>query len=464
MILQGNHVVSDWRETLQVRQPGFQFTNAFRDGYWDGYVRPGRLTVNGNYYKLVIGRGLLNNLRDYLQVNDLPAPKYKLGYDPSPTPLIEKIDDDVWETLRDYQQESLLGVVNNRWGRVALATNAGKGAVIALTAEILTPHKTLILADEISVFQALEEELTKWTNCSIGLVEGGQKKIPKEDIVLGMAPTISNRVTSKDKKVKKKWSKWLLGFKCVLLDEADRATSKTWTNILYKTKNSEFRVGFSGSFPDKGTVADVKLEETIGPELIKVRNMELVERGISARPKVEVYEYKFDAADSFTVSSDFHEVYRDLVVTNDVRNQFVQKLLLDGQQNAVVVDYIQHGEILNELIDNSVFLRGQDSKNQRLETLQAFQRGEFQNLIVTSILDRGSNLLGFVKCLVFASGSGSDRQVLQRIGRGLRRGDGKENIIIRDVYDYGHDFLVNASERRMDVYKDEDFDIEVISL
>ena len=461
MIVQGDSTVAEWRKTLEVRQPGFQFTNAFKRGHWDGYVRPGRLTVNGDYYSLVINRGLLNHLRDFLKENEHDPPKFKLGYSVINKPDLNNIDDSVLDILRDYQIETLEKIADNRWGRAALATNAGKGAIIALTAQILKPHKTLILADEVSVFQALEEELTKWTDVSVGLVEGGEKKIPDEDVVLGMAPTISRRVTSKKLETRKKWTEWLNTFTALLLDEADKATSKTWTNILFKAKNTEFRVGFSGSFPDKNTVDDIKLEENIGPVLTEIKNIELVERGISAKPTVEVYEYTSDSTLDVK-DADLHTVYEHLVIKNEDRNNFVTNLLLPNKQNAIVVKYIEHGHILNELIPDSIFLRGDNSKQERKETLHRFQDGEFQNLIATSILDRGSNLLGIVRCLVFASGSGSDREILQRMGRGLRRGEGKKEILIRDVYDYGHDFLVNASQKRMDVYENEGFDIKFI--
>jgi superfamily II DNA or RNA helicase len=460
LVIQGGMEVSEWRKTLEIRSPGYQFTDAFRKGYWDGYIRPGKLTVNGPYHKLLIGRGMLNSYRQFLEENDHPKPKYRLGYSPIDKPSLFNIPPAVWDTLRDYQQEALESSVENRWGKVALATNAGKGAVIALLASILVPHKTLILADEVSVFQALEEELGKWTKEPIGLIEGGQKKIPKENIVLGMAPTISRRVTSKNTKEKEKWVTWLKGFKALLLDEADRATSKTWTNILWEAKNTEFRIGFSGSFPPFSTVDGIKLEENIGPELILVRNKELVERGISARPSIVLHNYEYDHNEDLS-EADLHEVYNQLVVNNDDRNRFICSLLDDGP-NAVVCHYIEHGEILRDMIPDSVFLRGEDSKDKRLEVLEAFQAGEFSTLITTKILDRGSNLLGHTSCLVFASGRGSNRQILQRIGRGLRRGGGKEEIILKDIYDMTHEYLVNAAEKRLDVYKDEGFDVEII--
>jgi superfamily II DNA or RNA helicase len=461
LVIQGGNEVSEWRKTLEKRQEGYVFTDAYRKGYWDGYIRPGQLTVNGPYHKLIIGRGLLNSLRGYLDSRRI-APKYRLGFEPTPRPDLNKIPKDVWETLRDYQQESLQSVVDHRWGKVALATNAGKGAVIALAAHILSPNKTLILTDEVSVFQALEEELPKWANVSIGKVEGGQKKIPTEDVVLGMAPTISRRVTSKSASVKKEWVDWLLSFRAMLLDEADKCTAKTWTNILYEAKNTEFRIGFSGSFPDEHTVDGIKLQDLLGPELVRVRNMELVERKISAKPKIVLYNYDYSHDEDMS-EADLHEVYNKLVVTNMDRNLFIRdKLLMDSGPNAVVCHYIEHGEILNELIPDSVFLRGEDSKSRRLEVLEAFQNGEFNTLITTKILDRGSNLLGHTQCLIFASGRGSNRQVLQRLGRGLRRGGGKEEIILRDIYDLSHDYLINAADKRFAVYQDEGFDVEVV--
>src|SRR5690606_758639 len=109
----------------------------------------------------------------------------------------------------------------------------------------------------------------------------------------------------------------------------------------------------------------------------------------------------------------------------------------------------------------------------RLEALEAFQRGEVHVLVVTKILDRGSNRLGTVADLIFASSEGSGTQVLQRLGRGLRRGNGKATLRLVDVMDvvdtkvkdkrYANagGYLAAAAKRRLQVYATEKFEVRM---
>jgi superfamily II DNA or RNA helicase len=74
-------------------------------------------------------------------------------------------------------------------------------------------------------------------------------------------------------------------------------------------------------------------------------------------------------------------------------------------------------------------------KEERISVLDDFQAGRVRVIVVTKILDRGTNRLGHTDDLIFASGEGSTTQTLQRIGRGLRRGGGKEFLRLVDIVD-----------------------------
>ena len=77
------------------------------------------------------------------------------------------------------------------------------------------------------------------------------------------------------------------------------------------------------------------------------------------------------------------------------------------------------------------------------------------------ILDRGTNRLGHAIDIIFASGEGSSRQSLQRIGRGLRRTGGKEFLRLLDVIDQGHRYLHVAAKKRITLYHAEGFEVVI---
>jgi len=489
-----------WRESQRVEVPHARFTKQFQRGRWDGTKAPGKwCRRHRGGWQMRCSLGLAPRLLE----------SFDLTGDPIGPQLLGKQDlDDLQEvlhlrdgyTLRDYQTEAIVEILRSRWGRIALATNAGKGAIIALTAEILRRRgiRSLILGDEVEVFQALKDECAEWLGWTPGLVEAGSKEPPDDPIVLAMVPTLARRIKDHEDE-EADWLGWMESFRALFLDEADKATAKTWVRILRAGKNSEYRVGFSGSFPRGDPVALLDLEELMGGELTAVRNLELVERGISARPMVELRGIDVSSAleprpeaevwwKQMTGPERRNWVYERAILQNDLRHDYIARLLRNEVPTVIIVNRIEHGEALAEKIPHALFLDGSASKTRRSEALERFQAGDLEVLIATRIFDRGSNRLGHSVDLIFASGEGSSRQSLQRIGRGLRKAGDKEFLRLIDIVDrvrqdpcrsptrrgkncgrceacwyrFAGKYLRTAGEKRIQLYAKEGFDVEAI--
>jgi superfamily II DNA or RNA helicase len=452
-----------WRQEHRARVPGYQHSYEFKRKRWDGYYYPGiRMHADRDgFFILKAGRGLLARIKE-----SYPDVHIALQYPPAPA---LQFDFDLPD--RDYQRDAFRLIGARRWGRIAFATNAGKGAIIALTAYAAFRQglPSLILCDEVAVFDALKDEIAKWVPNPklVGIVIAGSKQPPPQPIILAMVPTLYRRIGDEE------WLEWLHKFQVVLADEADRATANTWRTILQSCINSHYRIGFSGSFPDPKKEAEkeaeLKLEEDFGPVLLRVKNKVLIERGISAKPIVEIYPYthriKALSDEEWDKLSDVQKrnwIFDEGVVYNESRHAFIGSVLSPDDPNAIIVTRIAHGERLAQVLPDSRFLNGADSPDVRRDTLESFKRGDFQNLVVTKILDRGTNHLGVVSGLVLASGEGSTRQILQRVGRGLRRADGKEFLWLRDVADRGHPYFQSQSKKRLELYQREEFEIKIV--
>jgi superfamily II DNA or RNA helicase len=420
---------------------------------WNGRQSPGEWE-RGNTNRLLLYRGYLNKVLSDLAVSEIN------GLTPAPEIPVVSLDN-----LRDYQQEALKTLFSRKWGRIALPTNAGKGAVIALAAHSLALAQvpTLILCDEISVFQALKKEIEKWSGRSPYIVAAGGREPPSptDMVTLAMVPTLSRREGDL------RWHAWFFSVGAVLLDEADKAAAATWQKILRCTPNTHYRIGFSGTFlENEVSVPEMVVFESIGPVLMRLKNIDLIERQISARPFVELVPYP----NHVELTGEYWDaegpekrmfVYRNGIVRNAARHALIRSLLDPVEPNAVIVNFIEHGEELERVLPNAVFLNGRDKADRRERVLEQFKRGEFQTLIATKILDRGTNSLGKVVGLVLAAGEGSERQNLQRIGRGLRRAGGKEFLFLKDVVDRGHPYFEHASKRRVQLYNSEGFEITI---
>jgi superfamily II DNA or RNA helicase len=464
ILVEGGPELREWREANRVKIPDVEHTYKYKRTNWDGTRVPGKWCrqVCKGVWQLQGSRGLLIPLREAFDLK---------GTERGSTPIHNLPEG----FLREHQEEALTKGLVERWGRVALATNAGKGAVIALITKTLHERlgvRSLVLCDEIAVFGALVEEIEKWAHITPGRVESGVKDPPRDEVVVAMIPTLSKRL----KATEDSWASWAASFGCVLLDEADKANAKTWRRVLATTLNSEWRLGFSGTFPmddlEKGDrFARMEMDELMGGVLVRATNADMVELGVSARPFVTLRAYSCVAAlqgvrlprGRTEGTSRRRIVFEAAIVHNAERHRFVASLVQDGAPTAIVVNRIDHGHNLVQTILGAVFLHGSASKVERDRVLGAFRRGEFDVLVTTKILDRGTNMLGRAADLIFASAEGSVRQTLQRIGRGLRREDGKEFLRLVDVIDRGHRYLHKAAEKRIALYNAEGFDVEAIS-
>jgi superfamily II DNA or RNA helicase len=455
----GGQPLLAWRKAKSYKIEGAEHSAQFKKGNWDGRYYPGyRCTFDKDGSPVLYFRaGLLPTLKaafPNLQVSEshVPVTQPSLAGLLSSTPY----------PIRDYQTESLAKMMVHRWGRIALATNAGKGAIIGLFAAACEKAglRTLILCDQLAVFQALEEEVVGWGG-DLSTVKAGEPKPPPGLTTLAMVPTLYRRVKASE------WDLWLAGVDVLLMDEADRALSNSWLAVMKACPNSYWRFGFSGTFPETG-IENLKLEEEIGPILIRVKNKDLVDREISARPTVTFLPFHHDLGrrrpegwSEFEGAEQRNWIYEQAIIDNHERDRFIEGRLDPGGKNVIIVRRIAHGEALAGRIEGSTFLSGSATERTRDEVVEAWRGGEFHTLIVSSIMDRGTNRLGWATKVIMASGEGSDAQTLQRIGRGLRRSGGKAFVEFEDVMDFGHGYLDRPTKRRVKLYNQEEFDIRI---
>jgi superfamily II DNA or RNA helicase len=331
LVITGPIALQEWRDKHQLPVPGREFMPLFRKHLWDGVYTPGKwCRQRGDIWELRCSRGLarrvVQDLGGSVEFN-VAAPEQIAEFCVS-VPAVAQ--------LRDYQRRALEGVLREGWARVAYATNAGKGAVIALLAIYCQrrSERALILCDEVAVFDALQQEIRTWAHIEPGTVKRGQDVPPTDLITIAMVPTLARRLDGEKKAKNKLWATWLASQQMVLVDEADKADATRWKHVLNACKNSVWRAGFSGSFPDE-LFYDLKFDELMGPIIDRVTNAEMVERGVSAKPTIEVHS--FDGTNALvpfpkdwwdlTAAQQRLQVYDRCVGMNQARHEFVAKLI-----------------------------------------------------------------------------------------------------------------------------------------
>ena len=93
----------------------------------------------------------------------------------------------------------------------------------------------------------------------------------------------------------------------------------------------------------------------------------------------------------------------------------------------------------------------------RLEILDQFKKGDIDILISSKLIKEGQNL-PLIKAIVLACGGDSLIDLLQIIGRGLRKHKSKKVVYIDDFYDKGA-YLERHSKHRVKELKKQQFKV-----
>jgi superfamily II DNA or RNA helicase len=97
-----------------------------------------------------------------------------------------------------------------------------------------------------------------------------------------------------------------------------------------------------------------------------------------------------------------------------------------------------------------------------VDRCQNFVAGCGNILCHNSIVDEGVDI-SRIEVLVLLAGKKSRRQLLQRVGRGLRRKEGQNKVLIVDFMDYGSRYLEKHSKARVQIYTKEKFEYHFVN-
>ena len=112
-------------------------------------------------------------------------------------------------------------------------------------------------------------------------------------------------------------------------------------------------------------------------------------------------------------------------------------------------------------IDHRV-VTGELGKKDRKKYLEDFKESKFQVLIST-VLGEGVDI-PHLNALIIAAAGKSQKQLLQRVGRGIRKKhSGPNEVEIYDFFDKSHPILRRQSKDRLEIYRDQGFEVEICS-
>ena len=235
----------------------------------------------------------------------------------------------------------------------------------------------------------------------------------------------------------------------LIIDEAHVAPVVI-EEIAFAAKNAYYRCGLSAT-AYRTDNQEIRIEGTLGKKIYEVSCSDLIELGFLVPPKV--FSCPISTIED---TNSYQETYSTNIVNCWERNyrikQFAEALKKDGRPTLILVERLEHGNLLEGMIEDSVFVPGGDKgeldpsdeeKNYRRRMLNAVENNEII-LIATQWANVGVDAPK-ISALILAGSSSSPVTTIQQAGRILRcvgkdieasKQNGKSDAIIIDFASY----------------------------
>jgi len=349
--------------------------------------------------------------------------------------------------LRDYQKEAIDIAVSNWRGIINFATGLGKTKT-AISLIRTLKKKTLIICPSNSVANQFKDELIlAFGQNRIGFI--GDSKFKPSDITVCIAASANNHID--------KIKKFDLGL--VIFDECHHCPANTFYSISQGLSHVGRMYGLTAtSFRSDGK--DVMITADCGDILVKRDAAWGIANNWLAQPYFIVRKVNttgFDFKDDKLKSYKNH-VLNSKEMTSRIESD-AKNFIQANKSVLILVDEVEHGESLSKAL-KIPFAQGEDKQSN--EYVDQLNKGLIPGLVGTDgKISEGTDTRN-VDILILANFSASKGAVLQAVGRGLRKTDTKNHVIILDYIPAGSTMLSRHANQRISFYQEITSNIKLV--
>jgi len=358
--------------------------------------------------------------------------------------------------LREYQQRSLdAWRAAGRRGIIVLPTGAGK-TVIALKAIEELEAATLVVVPTLVLVEQWRRGLEETFGVEVGVVGGGRQllrglTVATYDSASLRADRLGNR------------------FRLLVLDEVHHLPAPSYRRIgmMYL---APYRLGLTATL-EREDGAHVTLLDLVGAKVYEMAVDDLAGVHLSdytirtvSIPLTEEEQAEYKAKYAFyrgflrrrgirmRSARDYQrfvmrsgrdpEARRALLARNramevalnsSAKIDYLKQLLVENPGEKVII-FTQHNSLVYRISREMLIpaITHQTPREERADTLQGFRSGRYRRIVTSRVLDEGVDVPD-ASMAVILSGTGSSREFIQRLGRVLRKREGKQAKMVELV-------------------------------
>lgn len=392
-------------------------------------------------------------IEDHVLDNVIPSPVYDVEFD---------------FELREYQKEAVEKWMRSKRGVIVLPTGAGK-TIIALEIIRRLSVSTLVVVPTLALLEQWKERLSVFGN--VGEFSGRKKELNPITVTTYDSAYINAEILG---------DKFLL----IVFDECHHLPSEAYRNIAQMSV-APYRLGLT-AFPERADELHGLLPNLIGGIVYQKTPEELVGKYLApyeivgiriplTKEEKEKYKRYYEIFKSYIEKrgitfrnlEDFQrivmrsgsdeEAFKALRALEQARKiafsskRKLEKLreILERHKGEKIIIFTRHNELVYEISRRFLIpaITHKTDKKERSEILKKFREGRYKAIASSQVLDEGIDVPD-ASVGVIISGTGSSRELVQRLGRILRPAPGKEKAILYEFISVGTSEVRVAKRRK----------------
>ena len=424
---------------LKYELPYARHMPAVKLGRWDGTKTFFGIGGGGYLAHLDVILPIIEDSGYTIEVEDLRRPQAKLVFTP--------VDESYWAdrgktwpkghpqagkpiVLRDYQYDVVNKFLENTQSLQEVATGAGKTITTATLSHLCEPYgRTIVIVPNKSLVVQTEEDYRN-LGLDVGVYFGDRKELNKTHTICTWQSLNILDKKSHDNDDVLTLAEFTDGVCAIIIDEVHQAKADVLMRLATQNfRHCPIRWGLTGTIP-KEEWEFQSLLASIGPVTNHVTAYDLQQKSVLANLQINILQTV-----DVEVFRNFQDEYTWLV-TNQGRLSWiadkVKEFTLTGN-TLVLVNRIDTGKKLIELIPDAVFISGAVKLNDRKDEYDEIKTSDDKVIVATyGVAAVGINIPRIFNLVLIEPGKSFVR-VIQSIGRGIRTAEDKDFVQIWDI-------------------------------
>lgn len=449
--------------------PNHEYTPAYRKKRWDGKIRLFNLASRTIY------TGLLDYVEKFFVDRQYEYKKYEITREFGEDYIKKWISNQIIFSGKtqlipyDYQIDAVVSALTSERILLLSPTGSGKSLIIYLILRFLLEHTKknhLIIVPTTGLVNQMFNDFMDYSNKDPEFM----RKI--HVLFAGKEKSTSKRVTiSTWQSIFRETESFFSGFDSVFGDECHLFKAKSLVSLVRKMKSTRFRFGTTGTL-DNAQAHKLIIEGLFGRSYSVTTTKTLIDDNILSQLTIkgillnhEIYPKKPRYVDEI-----------EWLISNKQRNDFICNLATKIKGNVLVLfNYVErHGiplyEQMKSIGTKDVFqIHGKTDVEER-ELIRNIVNKHDNSILVASYgtCSTGINIKN-IHAIIFASPSKSVVRVLQSIGRGLRKSETKNKVVVYDIgdnmsYKSYRNHTLRHMDERLAIYTKEKFNYRILNI